>query len=331
MNDLHPPPTPDVAELGNALTEAIGRVVVGKEEAVKLALVALLAEGHLLIEDIPGTGKTTLARALAAATGADFRRIQFTPDLLPADIIGVNIFDTTSSSFVFRPGPVFAEVVLADEINRATPRTQSALLEAMQEGQVSIDGETHPLPQPFIVMATQNPVEMDGTFRLPEAQLDRFLLCMSLGYPTESEESAMLERYERSGPVWESITAAAPPEAIRAARAAVREVHVGANVRTYIRRIAHATRGHDQVRLGVSPRGTLALQVASQAMAALDSRTYVLPDDIKQLAPAVLGHRLLIETGAALRGLNGAQVIAELVKTIEIPLDPAGTEASEDS
>jgi len=321
MNDAAQPVGPDVAELSRTLANAIGQVLVGKNDAVRLALVALFSEGHLLIEDVPGTGKTTLARTLAASTGADFRRIQFTPDLLPTDIIGVNIFDAKTTTFAFRRGPVFAEVVLADEINRATPRTQSALLEAMQEGQVSVDGDTYPLPQPFIVLATQNPVEMDGTFRLPEAQLDRFLLCLSLGYPDEAEEAAMLERYEKGGPAWEKLEPVTHPRAIRNAQAMVRRVPVGENVRTYIRRIAQATRQHEHVRLGVSPRGTLALQVAAQASAAMDAREYVLPDDVKALAPAVLGHRLLIETGAALRGLSGVQVVSELVSQVEVPLE----------
>jgi MoxR-like ATPase len=309
-----------VAFLAADLEAAVGQVIVGKEAAVRLAIVTLLARGHLLIEDVPGTGKTTLARALARVLGASFRRIQFTPDLLPADIVGVNIYDAMSGAFVFRPGPVFAEVVLADEINRATPRTQSALLEAMQEGQVSLDGETHALHEPFLVLATQNPVEMDGTFRLPEAQLDRFLVRVEIGYPDAEEEDAMLARFEGGETQWDAIGAVTTPDAIRTAQTAVSRVTVGAPVRSYIGGIVRATREHDSVRLGASPRASLALQRAAQARAAMDGRTYLLPDDVKSLAPSVLGHRIVVETSAQLRGLTGTAVVWETLDAVPVPM-----------
>jgi MoxR-like ATPase len=314
----------DVRSLSESLLEAVGRVIVGKREAVRLALVALFARGHLLIEDVPGTGKTTLARTLASALGSQFSRIQFTPDLLPADIVGVTIYNASDSSFTFRKGPVFAEVVLADEINRATPRTQSALLEAMQEGQVSVDGHSYALPDLFLVMATQNPVEMDGTFRLPEAQLDRFLLRLQIGYPSAEEEEAMLAQFEQwKHGVPDSLASSAVTEraTVLAVQDVVRRTSVGENVRSYIRRIAQASRQHESVQLGVSPRGSLALQRAAQASASMDGRQYVLPDDVKALAPAVLGHRVVVETSAELRGLTGTGIIAALVKEVEVPIE----------
>jgi len=317
-----------VATLARTLVDAVARVVVGKEDAVRLAVVGLLARGHLLIEDVPGTGKTTLARSLAAALGCEFRRIQFTPDLVPSDILGVNIYREGTGAFEFRPGPIFTQVVLADEINRATPRTQSALLESMQEGQVSIDGDTHRLPSPFLVIATQNPVEMDGTFRLPEAQIDRFLLRLELGYPDPAEETEMLARFEGQGPAWSELAPVATPAGIVTAQAAAARVQVGSAVREYVRRITSATRSRPGVRLGVSPRGSLALQRAAQAYAAMAGRAYVLPDDVKRLAPVVLGHRIRLETSAELRGLRGVDVVEGLVHEVEVPMEGGAAEGA---
>jgi MoxR-like ATPase len=272
-----------------------------------------------MIEDVPGTGKTTLANALAATLGCDFGRIQFTPDLVPADILGVNLFDINKGTFEFRPGPVFTQVLLADEINRATPRTQSALLEAMQESQVSIDGETRALPDPFFVIATLNPVEMEGTFPLPEAQLDRFLLRLDLGYLSPHEEAAMLERFAEGGAV-EAVAVAGAADIARARRA-VDGVAVEGRVRDYILAIFGATRDEERLRLGASPRAALALQRASQAHAAIQGRTYVLPDDIKALAAPALAHRLVVDPGARLRGVTARSVIAEILDTVTVPIE----------
>jgi len=312
-------PTVTAAALAERLRENVARVVVGREQAVELMLVALLARGHVLVEDLPGTGKTTLCRALAASLDCEFGRIQFTPDLMPADVLGVSVWDVRDARFEFRPGPVFAHVVLADEINRATPRAQSALLEAMQEGQVSIDGETHVLPEPFIVVATQNPVELEGTFVLPEAQLDRFLLRVALGLPSREEEARLLDRYRgrHRAPALAPVASRADLEA---ARRDVEQVAVSAPARDYLLDLVAATRADARLRLGASPRAALALQAAGQARAAIAGRDYVIPDDVKAVAAAVLAHRVATDPGAALRGMDGERIVADLLATVPVPL-----------
>jgi len=309
----------DVRDAAQRILANVQRVIVGKADVVELALVAMLCEGHVLIEDVPGIGKTTLARALAASLGCSFRRIQFTPDLLPSDVTGISYFNQKRQEFEFRPGPVMAQVVLADEINRATPRTQSALLEAMQERQVTIDGETHPLPRPFLVLATQNPIELEGTFPLPEAQVDRFLIRIRLGYPSEQEENDLLLRFERHDPL-PDLAPVATPETILQAQEAVRQVSVEPSVRQYLVRVVRATRSHGAVELGASPRGALALYRACQALAAIRGRDFVLPDDVKELAPVVLTHRILISPQARLRGRRPEEVVQEIVDTVPAPV-----------
>lgn len=309
-----------VRSLATAVRENVQRVIVGKQGAIDLAIAALLCRGHALIEDVPGTGKTTMAKALAASLGCDFHRIQFTPDLVPGDVLGVNFFNAAKGEFEFRPGPVFSQVLLADEINRATPRTQSALLEAMQESQASIDGVTTRLPQPFFVLATLNPVEMEGTFPLPEAQLDRFLLRISLGYPSTDEESAMLERFLGAGQRID-IAAVASPADIEAAQSIVDKVRVDETVRGYLLKVVGGTRTTRDLRLGASPRASLALQHAAQARAAMDGRDYVLPDDVKQLAVHVLSHRVMLDSSAHLRGRSADQAIAAVLDSTEVPIE----------
>ncbi len=315
-----PDATDVVQRFVTAVRDGVQQVMVGKTETIELAIAALLARGHVLIEDVPGTGKTTLAKALAATMQCDFTRIQFTPDLVPADVLGINFFDMNKRQFEFRPGPVFTQILLADEINRATPRTQSALLEAMQEGQVSIDGVTMALPVPFFVIATLNPVEMEGTFPLPEAQLDRFLLRLELGYPSLAEEAAMLDRFAARN-VNPAVRPVVGPEDIARAQAAVDAVAVNGPVRDYLLAIVAATRDDDRLRLGASPRAALALQRASQARAAIDGRNYVIPDDIKALAVPALAHRLSVDTGPRLRGVSAANIIAEILERIAVPIE----------
>jgi MoxR-like ATPase len=298
----------------------VEKVIVGKREVIELALVAILCEGHLLIEDVPGIGKTTLAKCLARSMGCTFRRIQFTPDLLPSDVTGISFFNQKEQTFEFRPGPVFAQVLLADEINRATPRTQSALLEAMQERQVTVDGETMALARPFLVLATQNPIELEGTFPLPEAQVDRFLLRLKLGYPTADEEDAILLRFESGDPLAD-LQPVVSADALTEMQRQVRAVHVNESVRRYILQICRATREHPAIELGASPRASLGLYHASQALAALRGRDYVLPDDAKHLAPYVLTHRLMTSPQARLRGRSKEQIVEEIVATVPVPVE----------
>jgi MoxR-like ATPase len=309
-----------IDEIAQRLRENIQKVIVGKDEVINLALVAVLCEGHVLLEDVPGIGKTTLARALAASLGCTFRRIQFTPDLLPSDVTGLNWFNQKEQIFEFRAGPIISQVVLADEINRATPRTQSALLEAMQERQITVDGVTRPLPRPFLVMATQNPVELEGTFPLPEAQVDRFLLRVVIGYPSQDEENTILERFRASDPLPELEPVTTPEEIVRLQEAR-REVRVEESVRDYIVRVARATRDHPEIELGASPRATLSLYWSSQAWAGIDGRDFVLPDDVKFLAPHVLTHRLMISPQAQLRGRQPQELVADIVDAVSVPVE----------
>ncbi len=309
-----------IAEFAARVRDNVKQVIVGKDDVIDLALVAVLCEGHILVEDVPGIGKTTLARAIAASLGCTFRRIQFTPDLLPSDVTGVSMFNQKSQEFEFRPGPVVSQIVLADEINRATPRTQSALLEAMQERQISVDGVTYPLPRPFLVIATQNPIELEGTFPLPEAQIDRFLIRLPIGYPSEEEEHAILLRLERGDPLADLAPVTTPDELIAVQRQ-VREVRVEQSVRAYIVDIVRATRGHADIQLGISPRGTLALYHCAQALAGVRGREYVLPDDVKLLAPYVLTHRILISPATRLRGRRLADVLMDVINTVAVPVE----------
>jgi len=309
-----------IREAAQRVTANIEQVIIGKREVIELALVAVLCEGHILIEDVPGTGKTTLAKALARSLGCSFQRIQFTPDLLPSDVIGVYFFNQKAQEFEFRPGPIMAQVVLADEINRATPRTQAALLEAMQERQVSIDLDTKLLPRPFLVLATQNPIELEGTFPLPEAQVDRFLMKIKLGYPNEDDENDILLRYEREDPLV-ALEPVLDAGTLLELQQRVRSIQVEESVREYVVRVARATREHPAVELGVSPRGTLALYRTAQALAALRGREYVIPDDIKQLTPFVLTHRIIIRPQTRLRGRTAEQVIGEIVDAVPVPVE----------
>ncbi|MGD1994305.1 MAG: MoxR family ATPase [Anaerolineae bacterium] len=302
------------------MKENIQRVIVGKDETLDMILVALLCQGHVLIEDVPGTGKTTLAKSIARSLGCTFRRIQFTPDLLPSDVTGVRYFDRKSQTFVFRPGPVVSHVVLADEINRATPRTQSALLEAMQERQITVDGETRRLPSPFIVLATQNPIELEGTFPLPEAQVDRFMICIGLGYPGEQDEHRVLTRFERSDPL-ETLEPVTSPEELIRMQQTVRDVRVEESVRDYAVRLVRATRDHPAVEIGVSPRGSLALYHTCQAWAAIQGRDFVLPDDVKAMAPPVLTHRIAVNPQSRLHGATAAELVRSVVATVRAPVE----------
>jgi MoxR-like ATPase len=298
----------------------VSRVIVGKDAVIDLALVALLCEGHLLLEDVPGIGKTTMAKALARSLNCSFRRIQFTPDLLPSDVTGLSIYSLKTQEFEFRPGPVFAQILLADEINRATPRTQSALLEAMQERQITVDGNTLLLPRPFLVIATQNPIELEGTFPLPEAQVDRFFMRVKIGYPSDAEESAMLVRFEREDPL-EHLNPIVDADQLSAMQRAIRATRVEMSVREYIVAIARATRTHASVELGASPRGTLFLYRAAQAYAAMRGRDFVLPDDVKYLAPFVLTHRLILSAQTRLRGKSAEEIVGQVVETVPVPVE----------
>ena len=308
-----------VVEFTDRIIRNVETVIVGKRQQIELLMVSLLCQGHVLIEDVPGTGKTMLARSIAASLGIAFKRLQCTPDLLPNDITGVNVFNQQTSTFEFQPGPVFASILLADEINRATPRTQAALLEAMQEQQVTIDGVTHPLPAPFLVLATQNPIEYEGTFPLPEAQLDRFLMNLTLGYPTAQDEIQILRNLRKQHPI-ESIEQAVNGNELLELREAVTDVHVDESLERYILAIVRATRTHPDVALGASPRGSLALYKTAQAMAALRNRDYAIPDDIKQLAPLTLGHRLIIKPESQLRGRSPQAILGEILNETELDI-----------
>ncbi|MER3401351.1 MAG: AAA family ATPase [Thermoflexus sp.] len=305
-------------DVARRLVENIERVIFGKREAVELAVISLLAQGHLLIEDVPGVGKTMLAKALARSIGGTFRRIQFTPDMLPSDITGVSIFNPGTRSFEFRPGPIMANIVLADEINRATPKTQAALLEAMEERQVSVDGVTYSLPQPFLVLATQNPIEYEGTFPLPEAELDRFMLRIRLGYPSRKDELAILDAQQFRHPI-ETLEQVVRLEELRRAQEEIRTVHVAPEVKGYLLEIVERTREHPDVYLGASPRGALALFRTAQARAVLRGRDYVLPDDIKALANPCLAHRLILNPAARMREITPEQVLGEILGQVPVP------------
>jgi MoxR-like ATPase len=297
----------------------VEKVIVGKTEAVQLCLVALLSGGHVLLEDVPGVGKTMLVRALAKSVGCSFKRIQFTPDLLPSDVTGVSIYNQKTQEFEFRPGPILANIVLADEINRTSPKTQSALLEAMEEGNLTVDGVTYELPKPFLVMATQNPIEYEGTFPLPEAQLDRFLLKIQLGYPELQDEIRILSRQEKGHPIQE-LQRVIDLETLHDLQRAVQSVHVEQVLREYIVKIAVATREHRDVYLGVSPRGSLALLKASMALAVIVGRDYVIPDDIKRLVPFTFGHRIILKSEARLSGTTVDHVLRDSMRSIPVPI-----------
>ena len=308
----------DVQQLGQCAIDNVERVIVGKAQAIALTLVALLCNGHVLIEDVPGVGKTVLAKSLARSIGASFRRIQFTPDLLPSDITGVEIYNQQLRRFEFRPGPLMAQIVLADEINRATPKTQSALLESMEERQITIDGQSHPLPSPFVVLATQNPVDFEGTFPLPEAQLDRFLLTITIGYPRAEDEMALLSSQQRAHPL-DSLPTVIGVDDLLAAQARVREVYVDDTIRRYIVAIVQETRQHPDLRLGASPRGSIAMYHAAQAWAALDGRSFVLPDDVKAVAVAALRHRLIARAWSEPGTVSASRIVADILARLPVP------------
>jgi len=305
-------------EIAAGIIANVETVIVGKPQEVRLSVIGLLCQGHILIEDVPGVGKTMLARSIARSTGCTFKRIQFTPDTLPSDITGVSIYNQRTGDFEFRPGPIMSQIVLADEINRATPKTQSALLEAMEERQVTVDGVTRPVPQPFLVMATENPVEYEGTFPLPEAQLDRFLLRVHLGYPAHGDEVTIIEQQQRAHPIT-ALDQVTDADEITTVQDAVKEIYVDSLVKHYIVALAESTREHEAVHLGASPRGSLALFRAGQARALVDGRDFVLPDDVKEIAYAALGHRILLNAAARVKGVTASEVVSDCLDRVPIP------------
>jgi len=323
MNQSIALPAEGVGQIKDAaerLLQNVNQVIVGKAEPIQLVFIALLCEGHALIEDVPGVGKTLLAKAMAKSAGCRFKRIQCTPDLLPSDVTGIHYFNQKTSAFEFRPGPILANIVLVDEINRAMPRTQSSLLECMQEQQVTVDLETVPLPRPFIILATQNPIELEGTFPLPEAQLDRFLFRVRLGYPEDGEEEAILTRFHESNPL-EDLAGVLDAKTVLDLQKRCRRVFVEDSVRRYMTALTRATRGHEKIRLGASPRASLGLYLASQAKAAIQGRNYVIPDDVKSLAVPVLAHRFIVKTEARMKGQSPEDLVKEILNAVPVPAE----------
>ncbi len=313
--------------LAEALVENISKVIVGKRGAIELSLVSLFSRGHILIEDVPGVGKTMLARSLAVTTGCEFRRLQFTPDLLPSDVTGASIFNQKTENFEFRTGPIMAQIVLADEVNRATPKTQSALLEAMGERQVTVEGVTHELPEPFMVLATQNPIEYEGTFPLPEAQLDRFFMRISLGYPSREDEVAIMDRREAVDPIDELSSACTPEDILQIQRSAD-DIYINELVKQYIVDLANATRTHREAALGVSPRASLNLMKGAKAMAMVKGRDFVTPDDVKAIATPIMAHRVLLSPSARMRGITQEAIVDEIVGSVPVPGGGGGRQPS---
>ncbi|MEN8097832.1 MAG: MoxR family ATPase [Chloroflexota bacterium] len=300
------------------IIENVGNVIIGKDQEIELTVIGLLAQGHLLIEDVPGVGKTVLAKTLSRSIGCTFRRIQFTPDMLPSDVTGVSVFNQKTREFEFRPGPIHAQIVVTDEINRATPKTQSALLEAMEERQVTVDGVTYPMDRPFLVLATQNPIEYEGTFPLPEAQLDRFLLRITLGYPGKEDEIKILESQQYSHPV-DSVEQVVSVEELIEAQNGIKDIYVDPQIKSYATELVRQTRKHPDVYLGASPRGSLALFRAGQALAAIRGRDYVIPDDLKALATAALAHRIIIGPAARIKDISSIAIVDEIIKGVPVP------------